>query len=1006
MFEIEKIKDPAYFLENRLDAHSDHICYKNREEWLLGQTSYRISLNGIWKFSYARNFQSAIKGFEKIGYDCFSWEDIRVPAHIQMEGYDKPHYTNYLYPWDGWEDIHPGEIPERFNPVASYVKYFKLPNEWKNQEVRISFQGAESAIAIWLNGGYVGYATDSFTPSEFDLSPHLCEGINKLAVQVIKWSSASWCEDQDFFRFSGIFRDVYLECIPKVHIEDISLKPSLKQDLKHASLGILTKTKARGSLKFTLKDGNKTLFSVTERIENKQEFIYEIKNPKLWSAENPHLYDLEIEVFDEEGNLIEWIPQSVGFRRFELVDGLMCLNGKRIVFKGVNRHEFSCLRGRVPNKEDTIKDIITMKQHNINAIRTSHYPNDSYLYELCDRYGLYVIAENNMESHGTRYAFEIGYQDPSYAVPDDKTGFREMMLDRVKSMYERDKNHPCILLWSPGNESFGGKTIWEMTQFYHEYDNSRLVQYEGIVMDRRYPDTSDVESQMYTTVEDIKKFLKENKEKPFICCEYSHAMGNSCGGIHKYTDLSKEEPRYQGGFIWDYIDQSITQKDAYGREYQAYGGDFADRPSDYQFSGNGIVYGKDRAPSPKMQEVKYVYQNISINIDTRRVGKTVTIENEHLFSSTREWDCFVKLERNGKLMEQLKLFTDVPPLSKKSYDLPLHDWKMAGEYVITVFFVLKEDTLWAKKGHEIAFGQGTYVVKESLQEDAGSMPMKVVYGTGNISVQGLTFCVLFSKEQGGLVSYQYGGVEMLKEMPRPEFWRAPVDNDCGSNLPFEASLWKAISLYALPDKKNISWREEETCFFISFPYHLPNIDGKLILSYRVFENGEVEATLSMKNLENMPVLPCYGIVMKQPLVYDQVEYYGFGPEENYVDRCFGAKLGKFKTTAKENLSSYLVPQECGNRTGVRYIKVTDRLGRGMIYKTEIPMEVSVLPYTAHELENAKHEYELPKPYQNVVRLQKRQMGVSGDDSWGSRPHEEYQIKLENEMEFKFCFCGI
>ena len=633
-FNYDLVKDPTYFNDNRVAAHSDHKYYASVEAMEQDVDNFRHSLNGLWKFHYAKNYNSTIPGFEKTEYCCKSWDDIRVPAHIQMEGYDVPQYANVQYPWEGREEVELGQIPERFNPVASYVKYFEVPEEMEGKKVFISFQGAESGIAVCLNGNFVGYSEDTFTPSEFELTPYLKEGENKLAAQVFKWTSSSWCEDQDFFRFSGIYRDVYLYAIPEVHVSDVKIQTLLDDTFTKADLVIDTKATKAGKVKITLSKDGKELQSVEETLAEESQYVMKVERPELWSAESPVLYDLLLEVMDENGQVTEVIPQRVGFRRFEMKDSIMMLNGKRIVFKGVNRHEFSSVSGRVVSREELIKDLVTMKQNNINAIRTCHYPDAVGIYELCDEYGIYMIAECNMESHGSWDISAEQTGDFSKVVPCDRPEWMDMMLDRVNSMYQRDKNHPAILIWSCGNESFGGKVIYEMSQLYRKMDPNRLVHYEGVCHDRRYNDTSDMESQMYPSVEAIQEFLKKDRSKPFICCEYTHAMGNSCGGMHKYTDLTDTEPSYQGGFIWDYIDQSIYKKDRYGKEFQAYGGDFNDRPCDYNFSGNGIAYGGERDASPKMQDVKFNYQNISAKVEKDQV----TIVNKNLFINTDTFD--------------------------------------------------------------------------------------------------------------------------------------------------------------------------------------------------------------------------------------------------------------------------------------------------------------------------------------------------------------------------------
>ena len=536
-FDYAMVKDPEYFRDGRLDAHSDHVYYASEEEAVDRETSYRESLNGLWKFQYARNYESAIPGFEAEEYNCKDWEDIYVPAHIQMEGYDVPQYANVQYPWEGHEEINPGEIPTHFNPTASYVKYFTVPEQMQGKRLFISFQGAESGLALWLNGKFVGYSEDSFTPSEFELTEYVKEGENKLAAQVFKWTASSWCEDQDFYRFSGIYRDVYLYTVPEVHVNDLRIRAIPDVSLASADFELTTKTWGKGQLKIVLsKEGNVVLEDVKE-ISDEDTFSWKVDAPVLWSAEDPQLYDLELTVSDENGNVQEIIPQKVGFRRFEMKDGIMTLNGKRIVFKGVNRHEFSSVTGRHVSEEELRKDLTTMKLNNINAIRTCHYPDMSKIYELCDEYGLYMIDETNLESHGSWDVAEMT-KDFTYTVPYNKPEWLGMMLDRANSMYQRDKNHPAILIWSCGNESFGGKDIFEMSQLFRSEDPTRLVHYEGVFHDRSYNDTSDMESQMYPSVEAIKEFLAKDNSKPFICCEYTHAMGNSCGAMHKYTDLT------------------------------------------------------------------------------------------------------------------------------------------------------------------------------------------------------------------------------------------------------------------------------------------------------------------------------------------------------------------------------------------------------------------------------------------------------------------------------------
>ncbi|MCC8065901.1 MAG: DUF4981 domain-containing protein [Clostridiales bacterium] len=1098
-FNYSRVKDPQFFCENRLPAHSDHAFFPSMEEAQTNESSLVYSLNGFWKFSYANNYKNAIKDFwrkdteqdvQPASCDCKSWDDIRVPAHIQMEGYDSPQYVNTQYPWDGHECVAPGEIPERFNPVGSYVKYFYLPPQMKGKRVFISFQGVESGLAVWLNGVYLGYSEDSFTPSEFELTPYLVEGENKLAAQVFKWTAGSWCEDQDFFRFSGIYRDVYLYAAPEVHAQDICVRTIVDDDYRDTRLEISMEVWGNGKALLTLKDGE-TVVGSAEKCAGKTcddgpeyggpsddanengkagytefdlKMSMQISAPRLWSAEHPNLYTLWIELLDEQEKTVEVIRQAVGFRRFEMKDHMMHLNGKRIVFKGVNRHDFSSKYGRAVTYEETLQDILTMKRNNINAIRTSHYPNQSFLYGLCDQYGLYMIDETNLESHGTWVAYQQEKVKRDYVVPNDHEEWKDAMLDRANSMYQRDKNHPAILIWSCGNESYGGSVIYEMSQLFRRKDPSRLVHYEGIFNDRRYNDTSDMESQMYTPAETIRSFLKNDRRKPFICCEYMHAMGNSCGGMQKYTALTEEEPLYQGGFIWDYIDQSITRKDRFGTPYEAYGGDFDDRPSDYNFSGNGIVYGGDRTESPKMQAVKFYYQGIRVFPSETQVR----IKNLNLFTDTAEYECVAILQLDGRTICESQMEISVPPLSERTFPLPFTECEGCGEYTVTVSFRLKKDTLWAEHGYEIAFGQYVYgkciyarsatvMHPFSLMECSRlandkillaadkTLPFEIVCGQDNLGIRGEHFEVLFA-DHVGLTSYRFGGKEMLKSCPRPDFWRAPTDNDNGADAAVRYGQWKLASLYASvknpnpenqgnPNPVSMKWKVFQDRVMVHYRYWLPMIPlASCDLEYTVYGDGTVQVHLHYNPAEGFPEMLLFGVSMKLDADYDQIEWYGSGPEETYSDREGGAKNGIYRSTTSESMARYLVPQECGNKTGVRWAKVTDDRKQGLLFwsgeaetggvKTfetseseqneccrhyshnHTGMDFSAIPYTSHELENARHTYELPQTHYTVVRAALAQMGVGGDDSWGARPHEEYRLQSNKPMDFMFCFRGL
>ncbi len=1019
-FNYDIVKNPEVFQQNRLPAHSDYVAFKSMAELMTGETSYRLSLDGVWHFHYSKNVNDAPKNFWEKDYDTTTWDRINVPAHIQMEGYDKPQYVNIQYPWDGSEDLRPGDIPERFNPVADYVKLFTLPKDFKGEKICISFQGVESGFALWLNGKYIGYSEDSFDPSEFDLTEALVKGENKLAVRVFKWTSSSWCEDQDFFRFSGIFRSVYLFAVPKVHVSDLTIETGLSDDFKTAHLEISAETSGSGMMELRLLyKGEKVLEGKIPLSENgKTTGSCDFEKIYLWSAEEPNLYELYLTITDVMGVAYEVICQYVGLRKFEMKNGLMHLNGKRIVFKGVNRHEFSHVNGRVPNRDELIQDIVTMKRNNINAIRTSHYPDDSALYELCDIYGLYMIAESNLETHGTWEPFERGIETEDFIVPRDREEWKEMLLDRIDSCYHRNKNHPSILIWSIGNEAFGGTVPYAMSQRFKEHDSTRLVHYEGLFHDRRYNDTSDMESQMYPSVEMIKEHLKKDKKKPFICCEYTHAMGNSCGGMHLYTDLTDTEPRYQGGFIWDYIDQSILKKDRYGKYFEAYGGDFGDRPTDYNFSGNGIAYG-DRTPSPKMQEVKFNYQNISVVFEKNKFK----VINKNLFVNTDSFDAKLTLLANGKKICEAGMDIEVKPLSTKSFNIPADITEAMMEYengyqltsgnlefVLIVSFGLKENTLWAKAGHEVAFGQT--VLKKVSKPVKCNSKLRVVHGKNNIGIHGDEFSALFSVMGAGLCSYVYAGREMIEKAPAPNFWRAPNDNDNGSKMQQRYAQWKIASMYpSISGKPDCApfvpeVTEEKNSVKISYRYYLPTSpESEVSVTYEVYGDGTIRTDMNYEAVEGLPDMPEFGMLFKLSADYDNLTWYGLGAEETYQDRKRGGKIGIYSNKVADNMAKYLVPQECGNKCDVRWAKVTDMKGRGMEFFGD-NISFSALPYTPHEIENAMHDYELPQVHYTVVRAAMQQMGIAGDDSWGARPHPEDRLPEGKDLKFTFWFKGI
>lgn len=975
---LEWLANPEIYEVNREKAHSDHT-YTTKDGNL------RQSLNGTWKFNYTEHPDSRPADFYKTDFDVTSFDDIIVPGHIQLQDYDKPQYVNTQYPWEGHEQLVPPQIPKKRNPVGSYVKFFDVDKELLGKETFISFQGVETAIYVWLNGEFVGYSEDSFTPSEFNITPYLKEKNNKLAVEVYRYSTASWLEDQDFWRFSGIFRDVYLYAVPEIHVRD--MKVIADYDYENGNGIFATELDIIGDsdyeIKLTLTDKN----GIKVYEGNTANVSASIPDIMPWSAEQPNLYTLTAEI-SSDSEMIETAETKIGFRTFELKDGIMCLNGKRIVFKGINRHEWNAEGGRVVTEDDMLWDIRFMKQNNINAVRTCHYPNNSLWYQLCDEYGIYLIAETNLESHGTWQ--KMGACEPSINVPASLPEWKEACLDRARSMYERDKNHASVLIWSCGNESYCGDDIAAMADYFHEVDSTRLVHYEGVVWNRKYDHITDMESRMYAKPCDVEEYLKQNTGKPYISCEYMHAMGNSLGGMKLYTDLEDKYEAYQGGFIWDYIDQSL-----YKDGVLVYGGDFDDRASDYGFCTNGIVYA-DRTYSPKVSEAKRLYSNIRMSLE----NGVLTVENRNLFTDTSGYIFKVTLEKEGDILSAEEHRLNISAGEKDSVKIGLEVPENGGEYVLTAYAVLAEDTIWAEKGHEISFAQQIVKTPE-ITAPMTAHKAEIVYGDFCIGVNGEGFSMQFDKREGGVSSLVYNGVEYITRAPKVSFFRAHTDNDTGAGYPCENAQWqiagKCAKLLGFETKENADSLE------VTFKFLAPTVPSfEYKVTYIAYFDGRLGVKAEYDGVKGLSDMPVFAMDFKLKKQYDKFTFYGMGPDENYIDRNNGARLGVYTLTALENFTKYLNPQECGNRTGVRYVNVYEENGAGLNFTaTENPFEMSVLPYNAYELDNAMHRDELPDPTYTWVRIAAKQMGVGGDDSWGAPVHKEFKINSEEAMSLEF-----
>ena len=1028
-YDLGYLTDPRVFALGRLAAVSDHDTFADAAEAATGVSSLRMSLNGRWQFAYAENPQSRPVGFEQPDFDCADWREIDVPGHIQLQGFGAPHYVNTQYPWDGHEAVKPPQIPAQ-NPVGSYRTRFRRPQAWGDHRVVLAFDGVESACFVWVNGILQGYAEDSFAPSRFDITDALTDGENLLAVEVFRYCSGSWLEDQDFWRFSGIFRDVTLQAEPRAHVRDVFVHAepdaALTSGLFSAEIA-LTLPAEPVTLTAELMDSDG--LSVRRDALTAAEvtrYACAVPAPALWSAEQPTLYTLRLTLADQSGRVLEVAQTAFGFRRFEIRDGLMRLNGKRLLLHGVNRHEFNCRSGRAITREDMLWDIRELKRNNINAVRTSHYPNHSLWYRLCDRYGIYLIDEANLESHGSWMI--RGAVFPEGVVPGDLEEWLPTCIDRARSLLERDKNHPSILLWSCGNESYGGRVIFEMAEFYRKRDPSRAVHYEGVFFDRRFNATSDVESRMYATVAAVAEWLDTHHEKPFMLCEYAHAMGNSCGNLCDYVALEDRYPQYQGGFIWDWLDQAIVAELPGGQQGLLYGGDFGDQPTDRNFCGDGLLFA-DRSPTPKLQEVKYLYQNVGIKPD----ATGVTLHNRHLFDALTGYRLTWRLAKDGHAVATGALETvTVPPCESRRFALPLPAMDATGEYALLCELRLKQATDWAQADYALMHGQavlrgagaandtagaGSAPATEAANGGATQTPAvskaadtvagktgayAVVRGDVNIGAQDSQSEALFSAQEGGLVSLKrHGAKPAIWTVPRPSLFRAPTDNDVGNRFAQETALWRIFSELALPEQlgaDTIDGRLRVRC-----RYSLPTVTAATVeLNYTVLAADQIRLDATLTGGRGLPPLPAFGLCLRLPRQYNAVRYYGMGPVENETDRCSGAILDIYRTAADANVTPYLKPQYCGNRTGVRWMELTDPQGRGVrVQCAGEPLAVCALPYTQLQLEGALHREELPAPAYTYLDIASARYGVGGDDSWGSPVMPQYRLSAEQSPRLSF-----
>lgn len=1000
------LTDPTIFAVNRVPAHSEHRYYVHMPQGD-ERSDLRQSLDGEWRVEVvqASDIDFHEEPFVAENFDDSAFERIQVPGHLQMAGLMNHKYVNIQYPWDGHENPLEPNVPES-NHVALYRRKFTVSDRLAGAKaaggtVSIVFHGMATAIYVWVNGLFAGYGEDGFTPNEFDVTDLLHDGENVVAVACYEYSSASWLEDQDFWRLHGLFRSVELAAQPHVHIDNMQIETDYDAKTGTASFDAVLSVRNAAdaaTISATLKDADGDVVWETAHCVDGRTSISSgsLQDVTPWSAENPALYELDVIIIDHAGNIAEVAVQRIGFRRFRIEDGIMTINGRRIVFKGADRHEFDAKRGRAITKQDMIDDVMFCKRHNINAIRTSHYPNQDYWYELCDEYGIYLIDETNLETHGS-WCLPGDVLTEETAVPGSKPQWEGACVDRVNSMMRRDYNHPSVLIWSLGNESYAGDVFRAMYRHAHDIDPNRPVHYEGVTHNRDYDDVSDIETHMYVHADAVEEYLKNDPKKPYLLCEYMHAMGNSVGNMDEYTALERY-PHYQGGFIWDFIDQAILARQSDGTERLCYGGDFGDRPSDYEFSGDGLVFA-DRRPTPKAQEVKQLYANV--HLDVTESG--VVVRNDNLFTSTGGYVFALRVLADGEPVWQSDRRFDVPANETASFaiDWPVDQYRAdAKELVLEVSQRLAEPTDWAPAGYELSFGQAVIDGMRPMAEAKKPIDGVVTVGRWNAGVQGSGREMLFSRTQGGMVSYAFDGREFVLRRPTITTFRALTDNDRGAGHGFERVQWLGAGRYARCVGNEIEQVDDDT-LKATYVYELATPQRtRVTVAYTADTTGRVNLRVNYPGKEGeLPTMPAFGIEWALPVEYSRLRFFGAGPEETYRDRKH-AKLGIWSTDAFADHAPYLMPQETGNHEEVRWAEITDGHGHGLRVNRAAgadPFAMSLQPYSSFMLEEAQHQDELPVPKHMFLRVLAAQMGVGGDDSWMSPVHPQYQIPADRPI---------
>ncbi|MHB9054604.1 MAG: glycoside hydrolase family 2 TIM barrel-domain containing protein [Paludibacteraceae bacterium] len=1021
----QEITNPKLINMNKLDPRSSFFSFKSAKEakeasWSSKGSDF-ILLNGIWKFNFTENFDERPKtDFYNVNFDASSWKDIKVPGNWEMQGFGVKVYTNSRYDFVSpgfppyMDKPNPPLVPKSFNPTGTYRKEFDIPQSWIGKEIILSSDGTKGAAYFYFNGEFLGMSKDSKLPARFDLTGKAKAGKNILAIQIHKWSDASYLEDQDFWRMTGLERDVYVYARPKIHIDDFFVRSTLDDTYKNGKFSMSLSAAGSGntdekySVTYTLQDNTgKTVSTETKSAPANEKaafnFEKEIPNVKKWSAEDPALYTLSIELKDKNENVIEATAIKTGFRTSEIKDRQFLVNGQPVLVKGVNMHEHDQFTGRYVSEELMRKDFELLRKYNVNTVRTCHYPQAEMFYKMADEYGIYIIDEANIESHGMGYNLRKGgslANNPSFLAAH---------LNRTRNMFERDKNHPSVVIWSLGNESGNGYNFYQTYNWIKDRDTSRPVQYEQGKMEWN----TDIFCPMYYTPQNMEKYaVSEDSDRPLIQCEYAHAMGNSLGNFVDYWNIIRKYPLLQGGCIWDWVDQGLADKDSNGNFFWGYGGDYGPKgtPSDGNFDINGVIF-PDRTTKPQTEEMRKVYQNIWFkNFDAKK--GMIDIYNENFFVDLSPYNFSYTIKLDGKILKQGTLNVNIKPQETKTISIPGITKFLNSKNQILVNFVAKqkESTHLIPKDWIVAKDQ--FVVNEyaipNLTPKTGK-PAKIENTDSQITLTGNSFSVVFDKVSGLITSYKFKGSEYISEKAglKPFFWRAPIDNEYGAGLPHRLRNWKEAS-YADLKAENLKVSENGNKVVVTCNYIYTQTNAKWNVIYSVNNDGSVHVENSFDaSASELPLIPRIGMRVQLTKDFMNAEYYGRGPWENYSDRKTNTFIDRYKTPIMDNVTKYVLPQENGHHTDTKWLALTQKSGKGLLFVTDTEFEFNVSNYlletvsNGEELNNGKPRGTYPpnkhlndyKPSDKVdLFIDYRMQGVGGNNSWGAWPEEQYQIK--------------